>query len=87
MLRWSGEIAAQIPTQTMALMRDRLMAEASTAAWQDYFWFNAWIAIICLFPALPYWRRTKYQAPAAPQTAAASAHAGAGGKGDRSPKD
>jgi EmrB/QacA subfamily drug resistance transporter len=87
MLRWSGEIAAQIPTQTMALVRDRLMAEASTAAWQDYFWFNALIAIICLFPALPFWRRTKYQAPAGPQTAAASVHSGAGGKGEPSPKD
>jgi EmrB/QacA subfamily drug resistance transporter len=87
MLRWSGEIAAQIPAQTMALLRDRLMAEASTAAWQDYFWFNAWIAILCLFPALPYWRRTKYQAPASPQTAAASAHSAAGGKGDPRPKD
>jgi MFS transporter, DHA2 family, multidrug resistance protein len=64
-LQWSGEIVAQIPTKTMALMRDRLLAEASTAAWQDFFWFNAWVAIICLFPALPYWRRTKYQAPAA----------------------
>jgi hypothetical protein len=40
-LQWSGELAAQIPTQTMALMRDRLLAEASTAAWQDFFWFNA----------------------------------------------
>jgi EmrB/QacA subfamily drug resistance transporter len=60
MLQWSGEIAAQIPTETMALVRDRLLAEASTAAWQDFFWFNAWLAIICLFPALPYWRRKKY---------------------------
>jgi DHA2 family multidrug resistance protein len=66
-LQWSGEIVAQIPTKTMALMRDRLLAEASTAAWQDFFWFNAWVAIICLFPALPYWRRTKYQAPATRQ--------------------
>jgi EmrB/QacA subfamily drug resistance transporter len=78
-LQWSGEIAAQIPSQTMALMRDRLVAEASTAAWQDYFWFNAWLAILCLIPALPFWRRQKYQAPAKPQAAAASAHRDASG--------
>jgi EmrB/QacA subfamily drug resistance transporter len=70
-LQWSGEVAAQIPTQTMALLQDRLLAEASTAAWQDYFLFNAFLAILCLFPALPYWRRTKYQPSTAPQPVAA----------------
>ncbi|MGH8070827.1 MAG: DHA2 family efflux MFS transporter permease subunit [Candidatus Entotheonellia bacterium] len=87
MLQWSGEIAAQIPTKTMALMRDRLLAEASTAAWQDFFWFNAWVAIICLFPALPYWRRKKYQAMATPQKATAGAHSAAPSNGDPKPKD
>jgi len=47
-------------------MQDRLLAEASTAAWQDYFLFNALLAIICLFPALPFWRREKYRAPTTP---------------------
>ena len=61
MLQRSGEVAAQIPTQTMALIQDRLVAEASTAAWQDYFMFNAFLALLCLFPALPFWRREKYQ--------------------------
>jgi MFS transporter, DHA2 family, multidrug resistance protein len=70
-LRWSGEIAAQIPSQSMTLMQDRLLAEASTAAWQDYFLFNAFLAILCLFPALPCWRREKYVDPAIPQAAAA----------------
>jgi len=32
-LQWSGELAAQIPTQTAALRQDQLLAEASTAAW------------------------------------------------------
>jgi MFS family permease len=73
-LQWSGEVAAQIPTQTMALLQDRLLAEASTAAWQDYFLFNAFLAILCLFPALPYWRRTKYQSPTTPQPLATPAH-------------
>src|SRR5215470_15406322 len=73
-LRWSGEIAAQVPVQTMALMQDRLLAEAGTAAWQDYFWFNALLAILCLFPALPCWRRTKYQPPITPHPEATPAH-------------
>jgi hypothetical protein len=73
-LQWSGEIAAQVPLQTMAVMQDRLVAEASTAAWQDYFLFNALLALLCLFPALPFWRREKYRAPAASQTVAAPAH-------------
>ena len=68
-LQWSGEMAAQIPTQTMALLQEPLVAEASTAAWQDYFLFNALLAMLSIFPALPCWRRTKYQAPTTPQAA------------------
>jgi hypothetical protein len=58
----------------MALLQDRLQAEASTAAWQEYFLFNAFLALLCLFPALPWWRRTKYQPPTTPQTVATPAH-------------
>lgn len=83
-LQWSGEIAAQVPTQTMALMQDRLLAEAGTAAWQDYFWFNALLALISIFPALPCWRRTKYQAPPTPQAAPPPAQR-ATGSGVRAP--
>jgi EmrB/QacA subfamily drug resistance transporter len=72
-LQWSGEIAAQIPTQTLAVVHDRLIAEASTAAWQDYFLFNVGITLLCLLPALPFWRRTKYEAPDASQAAADAA--------------
>jgi EmrB/QacA subfamily drug resistance transporter len=68
-LQWSGELASQIPTQTLAVMRDRLFAEASTAAWQDYLLFNAIVALLCIFPALPFWRRTKYEETSStPQT-------------------
>jgi hypothetical protein len=70
-LQWSGELLAQIPTQVMALVQDRLFAEASTSAWQDYFLFNAMLAVISLFPALPFWRRKKYQPQTTPQAAAA----------------
>ena len=87
LLRWSGEIAAQIPTQTLALMRDRLMAEASTAAWQDYFLFNTLLALLCLFPALPFWKRRKYVAPDAPKTVSVPANRVAAGKKDSPPKD
>ena len=73
-LQWAGENAAQIPIQTLALMQNRLLAEATTAAWQDYFLFNALLAIICLFPALPFWRREKYHAPATPQPVATPTH-------------
>jgi MFS family permease len=58
-LLWSGELASQIPEQTLAVMRDRLIAEASTAAWQDYLMFNAIIALVCILPAC--WRRKKYK--------------------------
>jgi EmrB/QacA subfamily drug resistance transporter len=80
-LQWAGEMAAQIPTQTLALMQDRLLAEANTAAWQDYFLFNALLAILCLFPALPFWRREKYRAPAVPGTVAVPAHSAATSNG------
>jgi hypothetical protein len=70
-LQWAGEHTAQIPTQALAMMQDRLVAEAHTAAWQDYFLFNALLATLCLFPALPFWRREKYYEPDTPQAAAA----------------
>jgi predicted MFS family arabinose efflux permease len=72
-LQWAGEHAASIPTQVLAMMQDRVVAEADAAAWQDYFLFNALLAALCLFPALPFWRREVYRAPAAPQTAATQA--------------
>ena len=47
-------------------MQERLVAEASTAAWQDYFLFNTGLALVGLLPALPCWRREKYHPVAAP---------------------
>jgi len=63
----------------LALMHDRLVAEAHTAAWQDYFLFNALLAILCLFPALPFWRRERYDDSAPSQAAAASVAASSNG--------
>jgi hypothetical protein len=77
-LQWAGELAAAIPTQTLALMQERLVAEASTAAWQDYFLFNTGLALVALLPALPYWRRQKYDPTAAsPPTPQAAMRQGA----------
>jgi DHA2 family multidrug resistance protein len=76
-LLWAGESVGELPTHTMALLHDRLLAEASTAAWQDYFLFNALVAIVAIFPALPCWRRKKYQPPATPHTVATSSQVSA----------
>jgi hypothetical protein len=62
-------LAVAIPTQTLALMQEWLVAEASTAAWQDYFLFNTGLALVGLIPALPCWRRQKYDPAAAPPPA------------------
>jgi hypothetical protein len=72
-LQWAGELAAAIPTQTLALMQERLVAEASTAAWQDYFLFNTGLALLGLIPALPCWRREKYAPAAAPPSTPSAA--------------
>ncbi len=80
-LQQAGEAVAQLPTQTLALMQNRLFDEANTAAWQDYMLFNAAIAILCLLPALPFWRREKYQASAPPHPATAPESVDAGSNG------
>jgi hypothetical protein len=51
-LRWTGETAAQIPAMTLALVQRQLLAEWSTAAWQDYFLCNGLLALIAILPAL-----------------------------------
>ena len=60
-LLWTGEIAAQIPTKTLSLVHQRLLAEASTAAWHDYFLLNTLLALLGIIPALlsdrRLWRR------------------------------
>ncbi len=51
LLLWTGEIAFQIPTKALSLVHQRLLAEASTAAWHDYFLVNTLIALLCIVPA------------------------------------
>ena len=63
-LLWTGESAIHIPTKTLSLVHQRLLAESSTAAWEDYFILNALLALACIIPALLshprlwYWRRS-----------------------------
>jgi EmrB/QacA subfamily drug resistance transporter len=52
MLHRTGEVAVMIPSKSLALMGRLLHTEASTAAWQDYLLFNAFLAFLALFPAI-----------------------------------
>lgn len=76
-LLWTGEIAVQIPTKTLSLVHQRLVAEASTAAWHDYFLINTLIALLCIVPALLsdrrlwHWWRFRKSAPTAETTSLA----------------
>ncbi len=51
LLVWSGEIAPLVPSKSMALVHQRLLAEASTAAWNDYFLLNTLLALAAIIPA------------------------------------
>ena len=63
-LVWAGEIATQVSFKTLAIIHRRLLAEASTAAWQDYLVFNALIALVTVIPALLVNRRLVTMIPA-----------------------
>ncbi|WP_089937256.1 DHA2 family efflux MFS transporter permease subunit [Candidatus Entotheonella palauensis] len=60
-LVWSGEIAPLVPAKSMALVHQRLLAEAGTAAWGDYFMLNTLLALAAIVPAFlanrRWWRR------------------------------
>ncbi len=61
LLTWSGEMAPAISTKSLALLHQRLLAEASTAAWSDYFLLNTLLALVAILPAFlanhRWWRR------------------------------
>ena len=63
LLGWMGELATQIPGMALAVVHRRLLAEASTAAWQDYLLYNALMALLAMIPALfvssHLWRRSR----------------------------
>jgi hypothetical protein len=62
-LLWTGEVATQVTSKALLLVHRRLLAEASTAAWQDYLLFNALLALVAIIPALlvnsRLWRRAR----------------------------
>lgn len=61
LLMWSGEIVPLVPTKSLALLHQRLLAESSTAAWSDYFLLNTLLALAAILPAFlanrRWWRR------------------------------
>ncbi len=53
-LHWAGEILALLATKTSALLQQRLLAEATTAAYQENFFVAALVGVISILPALPW---------------------------------
>ncbi len=86
LLGWMGELATQIPSMALAVVHRRLLAEASTAAWQDYLLYNALIALLAMIPALfvssHLWRRSR-AADAPVEAVEASAPSPTGDAGSR----
>jgi hypothetical protein len=62
-LQWAGELPAFRLLQTDTVLQQRLLAEATTAAYQDYFLIAALVGVLSMLPALPWegicqWVRT-----------------------------
>ena len=55
-LHWNGEIPALLTVKASALLQQRLLAEATMAAYKDYFFVSALIGMAAMLPALP-WER------------------------------
>ncbi len=53
-LQWAGEIPALLATKTSVLLQQRLLAEATTAAYQEYFFVAALVGVLGILPALPW---------------------------------
>jgi hypothetical protein len=54
LLTWAGEVSDTLVVRTSALLYQRLLAEATTAAYQDYFLLAALIGVLAMLPALPW---------------------------------
>jgi DHA2 family multidrug resistance protein len=54
LLQWSGEIPTLLSVKTSALLQQRLVGEATTAAYQEYFFVAALMAVAGTLPALPW---------------------------------
>jgi EmrB/QacA subfamily drug resistance transporter len=53
-LQAAGELPALLATETSAVLQQRLLAEATTAAYQEYFWVAALAGVVSILPALPW---------------------------------
>jgi MFS family permease len=54
LLQGAGEISAWLAMQTEAVVHGRLLAEATIAAYQDYFFLVALVVVLSILPALPW---------------------------------
>jgi EmrB/QacA subfamily drug resistance transporter len=57
--QWIGEIPTLLTVKTSVLVHRRLLAEATTAAYQDYFFLAALVGVLAMLSALPWlqvWR-------------------------------
>ncbi len=53
-LQSAGELPALVPAKTSAVLHQRLLAEATTSAYQEYFFLAAVAAVAGTLPALPW---------------------------------
>jgi EmrB/QacA subfamily drug resistance transporter len=53
-LHWAGELPAFLLLQTDTVLQQRLLAEATTIAYQDYFLIAALVGVLSMLPALPW---------------------------------
>ena len=65
-LQSAGEIPALLTAKTSAVLHQRLLAEATTSAYQEYFFIAALAAVAGTLPALPWdkfynWLRTGWE--------------------------
>jgi hypothetical protein len=88
-LIWSGEIAPLATAKSMALLHQRLQAEASTAAWGEYFLLNTLLAALAITPAIlahrRWWRQRS--APVEAEAEARPVDAGVADAGDSEPSE
>jgi hypothetical protein len=53
-LQGAGELPALLATETATVLQQRLLAEATTAAYQEYFWVAAVAGVVGILPAIPW---------------------------------
>jgi hypothetical protein len=99
LLTWAGDLSVTLAARTSAAVQQRLLAEATTAAYQDYFVLAAAVGALAMLPALPWqeWYQRLHSLlwgqgpakpaspPALPRTAMVSSSQGHGNGADAEP--